>query len=120
MAMRIEVFCISKTNKESRHEAISHIGGKNADGSRWKISEKDAVKGIETGKWNFYVGGDGQTADVLVWQTPQGHKFLRTGRDLTTADDLLSLPECPINASPCFQLREFPVSVSAAPSSLRR
>ncbi|MFP4854583.1 hypothetical protein [Paraburkholderia sp. BR14264] len=37
-----------------------------------------------------------------VWQTPQGHKFLRTGRELTTADDLLSLPECPINASPCF------------------
>ncbi|WP_375792057.1 DUF3892 domain-containing protein [Paraburkholderia atlantica] len=36
-------------------------------------------------------------ADVFVWQTPQGHKYLRTGHDMTIADNLLGLPECPIN-----------------------
>ncbi|MGF6736183.1 hypothetical protein OKW50_008356 [Paraburkholderia youngii] len=94
MAQRIQVLCIRKTKKQSRHEAISHIGGKNPDGSRWKISEKDAINGIETGRWSFYVVGGGQTADVLVWQTPQGQKFLRTGHDVTIADNLLSLPQC--------------------------
>ncbi|RZF23399.1 DUF3892 domain-containing protein [Paraburkholderia sp. UYCP14C] len=95
MAKRIQVFCINKTNSKSRHEAISHIGGKKADGSRWRISTQAAINGIETRKWNFYVGGGDQTVDVLVWQTPQGHKFLRTGHDMTIPDDLLSLPECP-------------------------
>ncbi|WP_429461838.1 DUF3892 domain-containing protein [Paraburkholderia sp. JPY465] len=95
MAQRIQVLCIRKTRKQRRHQAISHIGGKNPDGSRWKISAKDAINGIETGRWSFYVGVDGQPADdVLVWKTPEGHKFLRTGHDVTTADDLLSLPQC--------------------------
>ncbi|MPW11568.1 DUF3892 domain-containing protein [Paraburkholderia sp. CNPSo 3155] len=97
MALRIQVLRISKTNRQRRHEAISHIGGKNADGSRWNMREKDAINGIETGKWNFYVVGGGETADVFVWQTPQGHKYLRTGHDMTIADNLLGLPECPIN-----------------------
>ncbi|NUY36187.1 DUF3892 domain-containing protein, partial [Paraburkholderia sp. JPY303] len=45
MAQRIQVLCISKTNRQRRHEAISHIGGKNADGSRWNMREKDAING---------------------------------------------------------------------------
>ncbi|QTO19584.1 MULTISPECIES: DUF3892 domain-containing protein [Burkholderia] len=95
MATRHQVRCINKTNRASRHEAISHIGGQNADGTRWKITESDAISGIETGKWQFYVSGGGQTADVVIAKTPEGRKYLKTTRDTTTLDNLLSLPECP-------------------------
>ena len=95
MSTRHQVSCINKTHRQSRHEAISHIGGRNENGTQWKISESEAIEGVESGKWTFFVVGGGYSVDVLVWKTAEGHKFLRTGRDATTADNLLSLPECP-------------------------
>lgn len=95
MAQRVRVGCINKTNRQSRHEAISHIGGVNSDGTRWKLTEAAAIAGIEEGKWSFYTEGGAQTANVIIAKTPQGHKFLKTDRDSTILDNLLSLPECP-------------------------
>ncbi|AMM13506.1 hypothetical protein AX768_04715 [Burkholderia sp. PAMC 28687] len=95
MSQRVEVKCINKFDRLSRHEAIRNIGGINVDGTRWKMSEANAISAIEEGKYSFFVTAGGYTTDVLIWKTQQGHKFLRTGRDATTADNLLSLPECP-------------------------
>lgn len=92
MAIRVE--CVNKTDRTNPHERIQNIGGKNADGTRWKLSEDDAIAGIESGKWDFYVSVGGNAVSVIV-ATRLGHKYLKTVADGDHPNNLLSLPECP-------------------------
>ena len=92
---RHQVTCITKLgNHYSAHERISFIGGVNADNSRWKLSEDEAIKSIENGKYEFYVSVNGRTVNVIV-ATHNGRKYLKTTADAYSPDNLLSLPECP-------------------------
>ena len=93
MADRHEVLCINKSNRYDPHERITHIGGKNPNGTPWKIAQLEAIQGIESGKWAFYVKKGGQTVDVIV-ASRLGHKYLKTKPDGEQPDNLLSLPEC--------------------------
>lgn len=95
MADRVRVSCINKTNRTSPHERISHIGGANADNSRWKLAEDAAIAGLEGGKWAFYVERrQGDRVKVIV-ATRLGRKYLRTTADGDEPNNLLALPECP-------------------------
>lgn len=95
MADRHRVRCINKTPRNDPYDRISHIGGMNADNTRWKLSQMDAINGIESGKWTFYVERPtGDRVDVIV-ATRLGHKYLKTTPDGDQPNNLLSLPECP-------------------------
>jgi Protein of unknown function (DUF3892) len=95
MAQRVKVECINKTNRSDPHERISHIGGRNPNGTRWLLSEEDAIVGIERGQWAFYVERPtGQSVDVVI-ATRNGRKYLKTVPDREQPDNLLALPECP-------------------------
>jgi hypothetical protein len=95
MATRVKVECVNKTNRTDPHERISHIGGRKQDGSRWRLTEPDAIVGIEEGKWSFYVERPaGHYVDVII-ATRLGKKYLKTTADGEQPDNLLSLPECP-------------------------
>jgi hypothetical protein len=92
MAIRVE--CVNKTDRYDPHERIRNIGGRNGDGSRWKLSQEQAIAGIESGKWDFYVSVNGQAVTVIV-ATRLGRKYLKTVADGEQPNNLLSLPECP-------------------------
>lgn len=95
MAQSHEVKCINKSDRYNPHERILSIGGINANGSRWKLSQPDAIKGIEDGQWTFYVLQNGKSARVVIARSAYGHKYLKTEADGDNPNNLLSLPECP-------------------------
>jgi hypothetical protein len=95
MASRHQVQCVNKSDRQNPHERITHIGGRNGDGSSWKLTQQDAIKGIEDGKWQFYVSRDGRAVNVIVEVSRYGNKYLKTEADGEQPNNLLSLPECP-------------------------
>lgn len=94
MAIRVEIKCINKTPRFDPHDRIQSVGGINPDGSRWKLSQPDAVKGADNGTYEFWTQGGGRVVDVIV-AVHSGYRYLKTKNDGSQPDNLLSLPECP-------------------------
>jgi Protein of unknown function (DUF3892) len=94
MANRARIRCINKTDRQNPHERIENIGGVNEDGRRWKQSQQQTIREIESGEWEFFVSEAGRTVDVIV-ATHNGNKYIKTEADGIQPDNLLALPECP-------------------------
>lgn len=96
MATRVRIECINKSDRSNAHERIAFIGGRNADGSRWKMSQERSITTIKNAEFEFYVEPTGGRAvDVIVARSAAGHEYLKTVADGEHPNNLLSLPECP-------------------------
>jgi hypothetical protein len=86
--MASEITCINKTNRQSAHERISHIGG-----SGWRITQEQALGRIESNAEQFYVSKGSSRVNVIVAKH-NGNKYIKTENDGEQPNNLLSLPEC--------------------------
>ena len=93
--MAIQVSCINKSDRYDPHERIKNIGGINDDGTQWKLTQEQAIKDIEAGKYSVYVSVQGKTVRVVVAKSQYGNKYIKTEADGDQPNNLLSLPECP-------------------------
>jgi hypothetical protein len=95
MAQDLEIKCIVKTDRSDPHERISRVGGVNADGTPWGLSEDDAIAGIDNGTWRFWTQGGGKSVWVIIAVSAAGHRYLKTEADGIHPNNLLALPPCP-------------------------
>lgn len=93
--MRIRVSCINKDDRYNPREAITHIGGVNADDTKWRLALQEAIQAIENNKYSFYVERpNGDVVNVIVAVSAGNNKYLKTDADGDEPNNLLSLPEC--------------------------
>jgi hypothetical protein len=88
------IHCISRTGWLNHDRRIRGIGGVNADGAHWWISQADAVAAIEAARWSFFVDRGGDAVPVVVAVSKYGSKYLKGSSDALQPETLLVLPEC--------------------------
>ena len=84
----VQVTCINKPNRDSKHESIIQLGG-----ATWRWPRQDVVNSINAKTNTFYTLVNGKRANVGVVDGPNG-QYLRSYADGVWNDNLLALPEC--------------------------
>jgi Protein of unknown function (DUF3892) len=92
---RFRIGSVNRTGLSAVHHKIPFIGGLNADGSAWKLSQEMPVDWIESGKCQLYLLVGPQDVSVRVATAHHGHKYLKAETHPEEPSSLLNLPECP-------------------------
>jgi len=92
---KLRIRCINRTGHGAVFQKIRFIGGVNADGSRWKLSQQMAVDMIQKGNYQLYVVADRKPIAIIVATSAEGRKYLKAESDPEEPSSLLNLPECP-------------------------
>ena len=53
MSKLVQIQC-AKCDNANPHQRVRYVGGMNPDGTRWKMSEDEAVTGMKEGKLRFW------------------------------------------------------------------
>jgi hypothetical protein len=101
MANRAEITCVAQNGRHSTYERITHVGG--GKDKPWKLTIKEAIKLIDSGKWQFFVMRDGAAVKVEALNSRTGCRYLKTANDRYEPHDMLALPACPADAPPVQQ-----------------
>jgi hypothetical protein len=93
MAQRAEISFAAQNDRHSTYERITHIGGGVA--KPWKLTIKEAIKLVDSGKWRFFVMRDDVEVKVEAQTSRTGCRYLKTANDRNEPHDLLTLPDFP-------------------------
>ncbi|WP_035463648.1 hypothetical protein [Algoriphagus vanfongensis] len=95
---RLRVLCSQKITGLNHKTEITQIGGVNGSGEKWKVSEKEAIAGIQTGLFEFYIVENFKDVPVSIKEEiveGQAKKQL-VATGLGFLHNLLEdLPDCP-------------------------
>jgi len=95
MAQYLHARCVVKTDKTNPHERILSVGGVKADGSRWKMTQNEAISYIRDGTYVLYIEKPGGHRFDLIVATNAFGSYLKTVADREQPEKLMSLPDCP-------------------------
>jgi hypothetical protein len=88
----VQVTCINKPDRESRHEHITHLGG-----VRWRFTREEVIRRIDGKIDTFYTLVGGKRANVGVVREVGKVPYVQTHADGQWNNDLLALTECPVS-----------------------
>jgi len=91
---RYLISSVTRSDRLNHDRRIRAIGGVNPDGAHWRLSEAEAIAGIEAGSWSFYLDRDGRELPVIVAVSKYGSKYIKGAGDALHPESLLALPEC--------------------------
>ena len=91
--MDLKVDCIVKPDRLNPHERILKLGGKNPNGTRWLITEDQAIAYIKKQEHTFYTFVKGVRANVII-AIHNGRNYLKTDKDSIVQNNLLMLDTC--------------------------
>lgn len=92
MAIAQQIDCISTERDPLGRRRLTHVGGPQADGGRWKSSVDEAIRALQAGSI-YFVTFEAESYIVTVGTGPGGRRFLRTALGEADSSMLLRLPE---------------------------
>lgn len=93
MVQSLQILTSTKDHRLDPYRTITHIGGFNPDGSPWSLSVAEAIDGMRSRQWEFYVlDPTGEKAWVHVTVARDGHEYLKALDDTGVPRRLLALP----------------------------
>jgi hypothetical protein len=100
MVERHLVRCHSRDNDDPER-SIAAIGGVNPAGSRWRVSAQQAIAGLDSGRWEFFIRFNGRDVLLTTRKHEDGSRSLMTRADGFPPHSLLNLlPICPPPGAP--------------------
>jgi len=88
------VFYVKKISRGPFKGDITHIGGISETGENWNISIKEAIQGINSGNWEFYLVEKLEEIEVSICTLYDSETFLSTKGQGYLHNLLEDLPEC--------------------------
>jgi hypothetical protein len=93
MNQRYQILCIKGQNHPNQNK-LSFIGGKNPLGETWMLGVDQAIMGIESGKWEFYVNWEKESFEIEIQLDSENQKSLGTPKMPNQENLLFQLPQC--------------------------
>lgn len=92
MSLRYQILC--STKEEIRGElTITHIGGKNPLGEFWKLKVEQAIQGLQTETYEFFINRNGQSFPVYTIKSQSGFQIQAGNSEKNL---IFELPDCPL------------------------